>query len=279
MSQFSARAEQQRAVASIAAQQHGVLTTAQLRECGLGSSAVRDWTRRGRLHRVHRGVHAVGHHGLSLEGGWLAAVLALGATAVLSHRSAAMLWRMLERASTLVHVTVIGTNGRERRRGLVVHRSSVLTKSETTVRNSIPVTSPARTLRDLRGNLSAGMYRRAVRQAEFLRLPLGDLPEADGTRSGLERSFIAFCGRHRLPRPEVNVKLGPYTADFLWRAERVVVETDSYRTHGGPVAFEEDRERDLWLKAAGFQVIRVTDRQLRVDPATLAVSLRRIVER
>ena len=117
-----------------------------------------------------------------------------------------------------------------------------------------------------------------LRQAEFLRYPTAGLPEADGARSGLESSFIAFCGRRHLPAPEPNVRIGPYTADFLWRRQKLIVETDAYRTHGGPVAFEEDRERDLWLKTRGYTVVRVTDRQLDRDPIGVAASLRAILE-
>jgi hypothetical protein len=138
------------------------------------------------------------------------------------------------------------------------------------VRDGIPVTAPTRTLADLRRSASTAEYRRALRQAEFLRYPTAGLPEADGARSGLESSFIAFCRRRHLPVPEPNVKVGPYTADFLWKRQRVIVETDAFRTHGGPVAFEEDRARDLWLKAHGFTVVRVTDSQLASDPAKVA---------
>jgi hypothetical protein len=232
-----------------------------------------------RLHRVHRGVYALGHTGLSFEGRWMAAVLALGSEAVLSHRSAAMLWRMLEPGDGLVHVTLRGDNGRKRRRGIVIHRSSILSADATTVRTGIPVTNPNRTLADLRRGAPRGEYRRALRQAEFHRYPTAGLPEADGARSGLESSFIAFCRRRRLPLPEPNVKVGPYTADFLWKPQRVIAETDAFRTHGGPVAFEEDRARDLWLKARGFTVVRVTDRQLASDPAGVAASLRAILGR
>jgi very-short-patch-repair endonuclease len=149
----------------------------------------------------------------------------------------------------------------------------------TTSQLNIRVTSPARTLADLRRGGPDWEYRKALRQAEFRQLPIGDLPEADGTRSGLEASFLRFCRRHRLPEPEPNAKLGPFTVDFLWRAQRVVVETDSYRTHGGVLAFEEDRERDMWLKVNGYEVVRITDRQLETDPARVAASLRAILAR
>jgi Protein of unknown function (DUF559)/Transcriptional regulator, AbiEi antitoxin len=266
----------QAAAAAVAGAQHGVIGTAQLHRCGLGSTGIRDWTQAGRLHRVHRGVYAVGHPGLGVEGQWMAAVLALGEGAVLSHASAAMLWRMLEARLGIVHVTVPGFGGRARRRGLRIHRSSTLRPRHITHRGRIPVTSPARTLADLRRG-APGPYRRALRQAEYLGLPTGGPPEADGTRSGLESRFLAFCHRHDLPIPEVNVRLGPYTVDFLWRAERVIVETDSFRTHGGALAFEEDRRRDLWLKARGYEVVRVTDQALTADPEGTASALRAIL--
>jgi very-short-patch-repair endonuclease len=207
----------------------------------------------------------------------MAAVLACGEGAVLSHRSAAMLWRMLEPRRSVPHVTVKNRNGRASRKGLRLHRSSTLPTSETTHQLNIPVTKPARTLDDLRRAGPASEYRRALRQAEFRRLPVGDAPGSARTRSDLEARFLAFCRRHHLPMPEVNAKVGPYTVDFLWRAERVIVETDSYRTHGGQVAFEEDRERDLWLAGNGYEAVRITDRRLDTDPSAVAASLRAVV--
>jgi len=186
----------------------------------------------------------------------MAAVLACGVGGVLSHRSAAMLWRLLDPRRAMIHVAVTSRGGRAKRNGLVIHRPPTLLPSQTTHRRNIPVTTPSRTLADLRRIAPEWEYRKALRQADFLRLDIGTLPGADGTRSGLESDFLAFCKRHRLPIPDVNVKLGPYTVDFVWLAQRVVVETDSYRTHGGEVAFEEDRQRDLWLKARGFEVVR-----------------------
>jgi very-short-patch-repair endonuclease len=265
------------AIARIAASQQGVITTHQLIASGLSKSGIWDWVRQGRLHRIHRGVYAVGHPGLSIEGEWMAAVLAYGDSAVLSHRSAAMLWRMLERRRVPVHVSIATRNGRKSRDGIVLHRPLTLLPSQTTSELNIPVTRPARTLADLRRVGPEWEYRRALRQAEFLRLPIGRLPEADGTRSGLEARFLRFCRRHRLPEPEPNATLGPFTVDFRWRAERVVVETDSYRTHGGQVAFEEDRERDMWLVANGYAIARVTDSRLDRDPAALAAELRTIL--
>jgi very-short-patch-repair endonuclease len=186
---------------------------------------------------------------------------------------------MLEPKRGRVHVTVPNATGRARRNGISLHRSAALPHSQTTLRSGIPVTNPPRTLDDLRRLGDEGEYRRALRQAEFRRLPIGERNDADGTRSGLEARFIAFCRRYHLPRPEVNAKLGPYTVDLLWRAERLVVETDSYRTHGGAVAFEEDRERALWLKTNGYEVVRVTDEMLDTDASTVAASLNAILRK
>jgi hypothetical protein len=272
-------ARAQAAIAAIAGRQHGVITAPQLHTCGLTSSVIRNWVAAGRLHRVHRGVYAVGHRGLSNEGEWMAAVLAYGERAVLSHRSAAMLLRLLEPKRGAVHVSIANSNGRSKRKGIVIHRPPTLLPSQTTSHLNISVTKPARTLADLRRIGPQAEYRRALRQAEFRQLPIGELPEADGSRSGLESSFLRFCRRHHLPEPEPNAKLGPFTVDFLWRAEKVVVETDSYRTHGGQVAFEEDRERDIYLKARGYEVVRITDRQLEADPAGVASALRAILSR
>jgi len=110
--------------------------------------------------------------------------------------------------------------------------------------------------------------RRAIRQAEFLRLPTGLV--TDRTRSDLERYFLRLCRRYGLPRPEVNVLIGGMTVDFLWRDARLVVETDSYATHGGTVAFEDDRQRDLRLRRLGYDVHRFSERQLELEPAAIA---------
>lgn len=250
-----------RGIARVAARQHGLITSAQLERVGLGRRGISKRVQVGRLHRLHRGVYAVGHASVGNEGRWLAAVLAYGPGAVLSHRSAAELWEMLPPADGPVHVTVPGDAGRKRRRGIEVHRSSVLSRRDCTRRQGIPVTSPARTLADLRGAVRAAQVRRALRQAEVLGLPL---PARDGdhTRSELERRFLALCRRHGLPAPEVNVRIDDFLVDFLWRDRRLIVETDGYRYHRGRAAFEDDRARDLRLKLLGYDVLRLTERQL-----------------
>jgi very-short-patch-repair endonuclease len=261
-------------IARIARLQHGIVTTRQLIELGLTKSAIAKRAKRGRLHRIHRGVYAVGHQGLSDEARWMAAVLACGSGAVLSHGAAAVHWGLLRPLDGPTDVTVPTQNGRERRRGIRIHRCGSLKADLSphglpsrlaTVRDYIPVTTVPRTLLDIRATLAPRLVRRAVRQAEFLGLALGEI-KTDRTRSDLERFFLRLWRRTGLLRPEVNVPIGGMTVDFLWREARLVVETDSYATHGGTVAFEDDHVRDLRLRRLGYSVHRFTERQLEVEP-------------
>lgn len=119
--------------------------------------------------------------------------------------------------------------------------------------------------------------RRAIRQANVLGLPIDDLDgeKKDRTRSDLERDFLRLCRRHHLPMPEVNVRVGPYLVDFLWRDRRLIVETDGYRYHRGRVAFEDDRDRDLGLRALGYEIVRLSERQVTGEPHRVAAQIRR----
>jgi len=222
----------------------------------------------------------------------MAAVLACGEGAVLSHASAAVLWRLLKPLDGPVHVSVPTTSGRARRRGIHLHRTQALAKPSpspsslpirggrgrrllTTYRDNIPVTTVARTIEDLRHtSMSPRLVRRAIRQAEFMGLRLDGI-ETDRTRSDLETTFLNLCRRHRLPPPEVNAKLGRWEVDFLWRSQNLVVETDTWTYHRGSVAFEDDHARDLDLRSAGFDVLRFTDRQLEGEPERVVADLRR----
>jgi very-short-patch-repair endonuclease len=112
--------------------------------------------------------------------------------------------------------------------------------------------------------------RRAVRQADVLGLPQGGDTKRDRTRSDLEGDFLRICRRRRLPSPDVNVRVGRDLVDFLWCEQRLVVETDSYIYHRGRAAFQDDRERDLRLRAAGYDVMRVSERQVDEEPGRVA---------
>jgi len=267
-------------LARVAACQHGVVSAAQLAALGLSREAIRKRTLSGRLHRLHRGVYAVGHAAPSLHRGFMAAVLSCGEGAVLSHSSAAVLWNFLKPIRGPIHVSLPGLNGRRRRDGIVVHRCISLARSNdplTRVQIGIPVTTPRRTIEDLPAALPPHLARRAKRQAEFLGYELG-LP-TDRSRSDLESDFLAFCRRHRLPLPEVNVPVGPYTVDFLWPNQRVAVETDFFDYHRGSVAFEDDRQRELDLRRAGYAARRYTGAQIRNHPALVVADLREALSR
>jgi hypothetical protein len=260
-------------IATIAARQHGVVSVLQLHRAGIEKSGISRRVRAGRLHRIHRGVYAVGHVGISLEGKWVAAVLACGDGAVLSHRSAAALWKLLPASQGPVDVSTSARGGRARRPGIRLHRCISLDEAATTRRLEIPVTTPVRTIADLRFALPAWQWRRAIRQAELAGLSLGPNLETDGTRSDLERDFLRLCRRYGLPLPEVNARVGHWTVDFLWRAKRLVVEADSYLYHRGRIAFQDDRARDLDLRRRGFEVRRFSEWQINEEPDRVAEDL------
>ena len=203
----------------------------------------------------------------------MAAVLACGAGAVLSHASAAVLWSLLRPVDGPVHVSLPSPNGRRRRAGIVVHRTT-FAPSELTRRSDISVTTPSRTILDIRRTLEPKLVRQATREAQHRRYKLDPRIRAARTRSDLEDDFRAFVRRQRLPPAEINVRVGRFTVDFLWRAARLVVETDSYEYHHGEVAFEDDHERDLALRRRGLGVLRYTGRQLEREPALIAAEIR-----
>jgi very-short-patch-repair endonuclease len=273
------RANSDGVLGRIAARQHGVVSSAQLRAAGISKVAASRRARAGRLHRIHRGVYAVGHTNLGFEGRCMAAALAVGDRAVVSHRSAAAVWGMLRPHSGPIDVTVQGNGGRRRRHGITIHRSSSLIAAVATRRNGIAVTKPARTLRDLHRSIPQPVFQRAVRRALDLRLiKEADLePDRDLTRSELERLFLSLCRRHRLPQPEVNARVGPYEVDFLWRDRRLIVETDGFRHHASRAAFESDRFRDADMQRRGFRVLRFTYRQVTQDRSAVVAALQSLL--
>jgi very-short-patch-repair endonuclease len=287
-------------VAAIAGRQHGVVAIGQLRSLGLSRKAVNHRIEAGRLHRVHRGVYAVGHADLSAEGRRVAAVLAVGGGprgdgvsvlahwgAAVSHRSAAALWVILPASDGPSDVIVAGNGGKVGRPGIRVHRSLSLRPSDVILRNRVPLTNPRRTIQDLRyavsvrapGSISAWELRKAIRQANVIGLPIDEEDRADRTRGDLESAFLAICRRHRLAPPEVDVRIGPFLVDCLWRAERLVVEIDSYPHHRGRATFQDDRGRELELMRLGYHVLHVSEAQIdgvpRVVAEVLAAELRK----
>lgn len=199
--------------------------------------------------------------------------------AALSHRSAAALWGLLPPADGVIDISVPAGSGKRGRRGIRLHRYRSLLPADVTLLDGIPVTTAVRTLADLRravaGHSRRGLVtpkelRRATRQADVLGLPIADGADRDGTRSDLEWVFLRLCARYGLSTPEVNVQIGRDLVDFAWLDRRLVVETDGYRFHRGRAAFEDDRDRDLRLRATGYEVIRLSNRQVRGEPSQVA---------
>jgi hypothetical protein len=262
--------------ARVAARQHGVITLRQLGAAGFTSRMVETRVRRGTLHRIHRGVYAVGHPGLSREGSWMAAVLACGKGAVLSHRAAGALWRITT-APEVIDVTVPGNAGRGHRDGIRIHRSSTLALGDCTPRDAIPVTKPARTPEDLRRTLTPRDFAAALREAEFLRLPIGDNFEPDHTPHGARVPLPRPLPPLSPPQTRGQRARGQFKVDFLWRDQRLVVEVDGWESHRTRSAFEDDRAREARLKLLGYTVIRFTWRQLTDDPGGVAATVRALL--
>ena len=266
------------AIAALATAQHGVVSRAQLRRAGFTTAGIDNGVKCGRLLLVHRGVYAVGHRPPSHQARAMAAVLACGPKAALSHRSAAALWQMGLRWHTPLEVSAPSAH---RVPGVRTHRCRSL---EATREFGIPVTTPARTLLDLVGVVDDAPLIRAINAARLAgRLPADEFavlverlprrlerllaPTGAPTRSAFEDEFLRFVRRHGLPLPEVNQHVAGHEVDMLWRRQRLIVELDGRAYHDDDDAFERDRERDAALQAAGHRVVRVTWPRLTGAPA------------
>jgi very-short-patch-repair endonuclease len=265
-------------IAALAEAQHGVIAVWQLLELGLGRGAIAYRVSIGRLHRVHQGVFAVGHRKLTREGHRMAAVLAYGPDAVLSHRSAAAHWG-IGHASYRHDVT---TPQSKRSRKTIRAHTAKLHAEDRTVHDGIPTTSVARTILDLAAKCTKDQLTYLIEEADRKhRLDLAALdraiarrPRAAGvarlkavlktyrgpadTRSKLERSFRALIARANLPEPQFNVVIAGLTVDVYWPQWGLVVELDSDAYHNNPRAFETDRIRDATLQKIDLRVLRVT---------------------
>ena len=285
-------------VAALAERQHGMVSRAQLRELGIDGTAVARGIAAGRLHRIHRGVYAVGHRPRTSESRWIAAVLACGADAVLSHLDAAALWAIYRGEGARVHVIA---QSRRVIDGIWAHRARRLHPDDVTVHQGIPVTTVARTLVDLTDVLGGDRVLRALREAEYQRLlDLDALTAAVERAHGRKRlrTLKAAIARHRpgqivrdelehrflelihplgLPEPETNVKVNTkrrtYEVDCLWRAQGVAVELDGRAAHQRASAFEEDRKRDAALSAVGLRPLRFTWERVNRDGGEVAGEL------
>ena len=295
------RREIERVITEHAARQHGVVTVTQLVAAGVHPSAIRRRIESGRLARLHRGVFGVGTL-LPPRASLIAAVLACGPHAVLSHGSAAFLHGLLDEQPDGIDVTVPLPGGRSRPR-LRIHRVRPLPDEDTTTCDGIPVTTVARTLRDVAAVFDDALLERVIASAERdmmmppdaldalrdtvrarpgaarLNRVLGRLAGPSFTRSEAERRFLALLRRARLPPPRTNVELGGFEIDFLWPDLGVAVEVDGYRFHGSRTRFETDRRRNARLAAMGVQVVPLSWRQIVHDEVATAVQLGQLLVR
>jgi very-short-patch-repair endonuclease/predicted transcriptional regulator of viral defense system len=285
----------EREIAALARRQQGAVTTAQLRAAGLSSAAILHRADRGYLHRLHQGVYAVGDPALLPLVKHAAALLAIGDQACVSHRSAAVLWGLVEMEPEMVDVTVAGRWPRGRD-GIRIHRARYLDPRDVARKHNLRVTAPAHTLIDFAVVALLSELEHALSEARALRLvsdaklrsALARVPANDHgaatlrallnrlvgrtiTRSELERTFLRVVEATELPEPQVNVWLHGYLVDFFWPAHRLALEVDGYGVHGGRPAFERDRKRDQVLAAAGIQVVRATWLQMEHTPYAVAV--------
>lgn len=301
---FLSQASLDEAIAALALVQHTVFSLDQLRELGLSPGAVRQRVARSRLHRIHHGVYSlVPRKLLTRRGHWMAAVLACGPGAALSHRNAAALHGLRDTQRGKIDVS-ISCRSHLRRPGIDVHRAPNLAEQDITIVDSIPCTSVARTLLDLAEVVARRPLERAFDESEIRELfdlrAIEDQLVRNPTRPAarivrqvldehyvgstltqneLEEGFFAICRRFRVPIPQVQewVDLddgGPLIwADFVWRPQRVIVETDGARVHGTHQARERDPRRDQRAIVAGWRPLRTTWRQVFRRPQELGPTL------
>jgi very-short-patch-repair endonuclease len=278
--------------------QRALVTRRQLLALGIESSMITRALGRGRLHRVHQGVYSLVPlpvlPPLALE---LSAVLACGDAALLSHHSAAATWGLRRSFNGDIHITVVGGDCGRKRDGIRIHRTETLDPRDIRCYQGIPITSPARALLEIAPDLTDRELERALDEALIKRLithaaigaVVNAYPHRRGvgrlraaadpgratteTRSDGEEALLALIRRANLPAPEVNAKVGNYTADLLWREHKLIVELDGYHYHRGRAAFERDHQRDAEHQRMGYLVIRITGRQLARQPEAILVRI------
>ena len=284
-----------RAAAALAEGQHGVVSGRQLASLDYSVDKISRESLNGRLHRLHRDVYAVGHAAISHQGRCLAAVLAGGDGALLSHRSAAWLWGLTTRWEPRVEITA--ASRRRTRSTIRIHSARTLTDADLDSVECIPVTAVPRTLLGFAA-IDPRFLDRALGNAE--RLGLIDIGAIDAllsrstglrrlrlalalhrdpamTKSNLERRFLRLVVDNGLLRPMTNCFIAGYELDAFWPAQRFAVELDTYDYHGDRASFEEDRLRQEELKLAGVEMIRVTGIRLDREPHAVIGRLRTLL--
>lgn len=294
----------ERWIVALAEGQHAVVSRSQLLAGGLSSDTIDRRVAAGRLHVMHRGVYAVGHRLVSLRGRWMAAVLACGPHAALTHRDAAALTGLRAPSGRLIEVTAPDARARP---GIRAYRHSLL-PDEVTAVEAIPTTTWARTLIDLAAVLAPHQLARALEQAEILRIFDLDVLQAllerhrrrpgtagleralaqhratsGHTRNDLEALLVSLCRQAQLPLPSaLNAWMTlpdgrQIQPDAVWHDHMLIVEVDGFETHGTRTAFEADRIRDAELQILGWRVLRTTWRQLEREPQGFVDRLGRLL--
>jgi hypothetical protein len=296
------------AVSELASERHGLVTLVQVLEVGMTARMVEVRVRRGFLHPMYRGVFAVGHRPTSDEAWWLAAVLACGEGALLSHRSAAALWGLRRSAATAIDVTAPTRRGYAQR-GIRLHRATTIASIDHDLYRGVPVTSLPRTVIDLATVVPFDALEYALHRAEAQRKlspaqlqeilarlrgrrgtgPVRTIVERPHhrldarTRSPWERRFLAVCRAHEIPEPRVNewialeIASGGLEVDFSWPRQGLVVEVDEEASHHTLRAQRNDPERDRALRAAGWRVLRVAEKDF-AQPSLIAEKVLRALE-
>jgi very-short-patch-repair endonuclease/predicted transcriptional regulator of viral defense system len=286
---------------AVAGRQHGIVSRRQLLELGFTAEAIDHRVAKGRLHRISRGIYAVGWPGLHRERRWMVAILACGPEALLSHRSAAALWGIGGEHREVIDVTV-RRRCEHRRVGINARSRPTLPPEDVSQHVDIPVTSPERTLVDLATELTASELERAVNEADKLDLVKADalmecLPRFAGqpgvralrallnrhvfrlSDSELERLFRRIATRSGLSVPRTKAHVNGFEVDFFWPHLGLVVETDGLRYHRTPLAQARDRQRDQTHIAAGLLPLRFTHHQVKYEPSRVREVLERTARR
>jgi very-short-patch-repair endonuclease len=285
---------------SLAERQHGVFATWQLIESGIGEDVIRRRREHGSLVPLHQGVYALGHQRLTREGRWMAAVLACGPGAVLSHFSAGHLWNMCGSYGPIEALRQSGGLKPNGHLGVRLHQTRRLFEYEVTLERGVPVVARERVLLDLAARTDAKRLERIVVQAyksghldwgrlgqitnrrrgckgvgRLREIALEVDPEALETKSVSEIDFLALCREVNMQIPVCNVLVEGHLVDFLWPAQKVIVETDSWSHHGDRPTFEKDHQTDVDLIAAGYDVHRTTYKMLERNPDPFLRNVRR----
>ncbi len=289
-------------LADLAGRQNGVVARRQLLEIGFSADQIKRMLGSRRLHRVHHGVYAVGHLALTRKARWRAAAFAGGSEAQLSHRSSAAL-RNIRRSSPR-YVEITAPTRRGAMRGIRSYVCASLQPQDRDVIDGIPCTSVALTLLQLAAVVSRRELERACDEAEVQEL--FDLAAVEDvlarfrgcrgtaklravldehaigttlTRPGLEEKTLVLCDSAAIPRPRVNVRVVcrpgiDWEVDFLWRPQRLVLETDGGRFHHTHAQIQRDRRKEADLVRAGYRVLRATWFQIQYDARSVALMLR-----